>query len=200
MNADNLTKHDGQITPFDRSTRNGHDTCVVWFTGLSGSGKSTLAFALEEKLFSKGIQVFTLDGDGIRLGLNKNLGFDQNDRSENLRRIAEVAKLMNQVGLVVLAAFISPFDADRMMIKHIVGSDKFVEVFVSTPLEICAERDPKGLYKKAVEGTIPEFTGVSSPYETPLKPDINVDTTNTSTDEIVKTLEGIVLKKIKWND
>ena len=200
MNAHNLTKHDGQITPFDRSTRNGHDTCVVWFTGLSGSGKSTLAFALEEKLFSKGIQVITLDGDGIRLGLNKNLGFDQNDRSENLRRIAEVAKLMNQAGLVVLAAFISPFDADRMMIKHIVGSDKFVEVFVSTPLEICAERDPKGLYKKAVEGTIPEFTGVSSPYETPLKPDINVDTTNTSTDEIVKTLEGIVLKKINWND
>lgn len=200
MNAHNLTKHDGQITPFDRSTRNGHDTCVVWFTGLSGSGKSTLAFALEEKLFSKGIQVFTLDGDGIRLGLNKNLGFDQNDRSENLRRIAEVTKLMNQAGLVVLAAFISPFDADRMMIKHIVGSDKFVEVFVSTPLEICAERDPKGLYKKAVEGTIPEFTGVSSPYETPLKPDISVDTTNTSTDEIVKTLEGIVLKKINWND
>jgi adenylyl-sulfate kinase len=200
LNAHNLTKHDGQITPFDRSTRNGHDTCVVWFTGLSGSGKSTLAFALEEKLFSKGIQVITLDGDGIRLGLNKNLGFDQNDRSENLRRIAEVAKLMNQAGLVVLAAFISPFDADRMMIKHIVGSDKFVEVFVSTPLEICAERDPKGLYKKAVEGTIPEFTGVSSPYETPLKPDINVDTTNTSTDEIVKTLEGIVLKKINWND
>jgi adenylyl-sulfate kinase len=200
LNAHNLTKHDGQITPFDRSTRNGHDTCVVWFTGLSGSGKSTLAFALEEKLFSKGIQVFTLDGDGIRLGLNKNLGFDQNDRSENLRRIAEVTKLMNQAGLVVLAAFISPFDADRMMIKHIVGSDKFVEVFVSTPLEICAERDPKGLYKKAVEGTIPEFTGVSSPYETPLKPDISVDTTNTSTDEIVKTLEGIVLKKINWND
>ena len=200
MNAHNLTKHDGQITPFDLSTRNGHDTCVVWFTGLSGSGKSTLAFALEEKLFSKGIQVFTLDGDGIRLGLNKNLGFDQNDRSENLRRIAEVAKLMNQAGLVVLAAFISPFDADRMMIKHIVGSDKFVEVFVSTPLDICAERDPKGLYKKAVEGTIPEFTGVSSPYETPLKPDISVDTTNTSTDEIVKTLEGIVLKKINWND
>jgi adenylyl-sulfate kinase len=196
LNADNLTKHDGQITPFDRTTRNGHDTCVVWFTGLSGSGKSTLAFALEEKLFSKGIQVFTLDGDGIRLGLNNNLGFDKNDRSENLRRIAEVAKLMNQAGVVVLAAFISPFEADREMIKHIVGSDKFVEVFVSTPLEICAERDPKGLYKKALEGTIPDFTGVSSPYEAPLNPDISIDTSNTSTDEIVKTLEEMVLKKI----
>ena len=196
MNADNLTKHDGQITPFDRATRNGHDTCVVWFTGLSGSGKSTLAFALEEKLFSKGIQVFTLDGDGIRLGLNNNLGFDKNDRSENLRRIAEVAKLINQAGVVVLAAFISPFEADREMIKHIVGSDKFVEVFVSTPLEICAKRDPKGLYKKALEGTIPDFTGVSSPYEAPLNPDISIDTSNTSTDEIVKTLEEMVLKKI----
>lgn len=196
MNADNLTKHDGQITPFDRATRNGHDTCVVWFTGLSGSGKSTLAFALEEKLFSKGIQVFTLDGDGIRLGLNNNLGFDKNDRCENLRRIAEVAKLMNQAGVVVLAAFISPFEADREMIKHIVGSDKFVEVFVSTPLEICAERDPKGLYKKALEGTIPDFTGVSSPYEAPLNPDISMDTSNTSTAEIVKTLEEMVLKKI----
>ena len=196
MNADNLTKHDGQITPFDRATRNGHDTCVVWFTGLSGSGKSTLAFALEEKLFSKGIQVFTLDGDGIRLGLNNNLGFDKNDRCENLRRIAEVAKLMNQAGVVVLAAIISPFEADREMIKHIVGSDKFVEVFVSTPLEICAERDPKGLYKKALEGTIPDFTGVSSPYEAPLNPDIRIDTSNTSTEEIVKTLEEMVLKKI----
>lgn len=200
MNTENLTKHDGQITPFDRATRNGHDTCVVWFTGLSGSGKSTLAYALEEKLFSKGIQVFTLDGDGIRLGLNNNLGFDKNDRSENLRRIAEVAKLMNQSGLVVLAAFISPFESDRQMIRDIVESDKFVEVFVSTPLEICADRDPKGLYKKAIEGTITDFTGVSSPYETPLNPDISIDTSNTSTDKIVKTLEEMVLKKINWND
>lgn len=197
MNPKNLTKHEGKITPIDRKNRNGHDTCVVWFTGLSGSGKSTLAYALEEKLFNKGIQVFTLDGDGIRLGLNNNLGFDKNDRSENLRRIAEVSKLMNQAGIVVLAAFISPFQEDREMIRSIIGRDKFIEVYVSTPIEVCMERDPKGLYQKANNGLIQDFTGVNSPYETPKNPTIIMDSSKTSIEDLTKDLAQIVLKKIK---
>lgn len=197
MNPKNLTKHEGKITPIDRKNRNGHDTCVIWFTGLSGSGKSTLAYALEEKLFEIGVQVFTLDGDGIRLGLNNNLGFDKNDRSENLRRIAELSKLMNQAGIVVLAAFISPFQEDREMIRSIIGSDRFVEVYVSTPIEVCMERDPKGLYEKAKNGLIKDFTGVSSPYEQPENPTITLDTSKHSIKDLTATLEQIVLKKIK---
>ena len=200
MKPTNLTEHEGNVKPIDRFKRNGHYPCVVWFTGLSGSGKSTLAYSLEERLFNKGINVFTLDGDGIRLGLNNNLGFDKNDRSENLRRIAEVAKLMNQAGLVVLAAFISPFEADRQLIKSIIGKENVLEVFVSTPLEVCKDRDPKGLYKKAIEGTIPSFTGISSPYEPPKKADIVIDTSSSSTKELCSSIEEIVLKKIKWDD
>ena len=197
MHPKNLTKHEGKITPIDRKNRNGHDTCVVWFTGLSGSGKSTLAYALEEKLFERGIQVFTLDGDGIRMGLNNNLGFEKDDRSENLRRIAEVSKLMNQAGIVVLAAFISPFQEDREMIRSIIGSDRFVEVYVSTPIEVCMKRDPKGLYEKAKSGLIQDFTGVNSPYETPVNPTITMDSSKTSIEDLTEELVQIVLKKIK---
>lgn len=165
---------------------------TIWFTGLSGSGKSTLANEVEKRLVAMGKHTMLLDGDNVRMGLNKNLGFSDEDRVENIRRIAETAKLMNDAGLIVLTAFISPFRKDRRNANKIIGDD-YIEVFVSTPLEECEKRDIKGLYKKARDGVIKKFTGISSPYEEPENPSITVDTTNCSLNESV----DLVMKQLE---
>lgn len=173
--SDNLTQQYLEITKESRALRMGQKPYTLWFTGLSGSGKSTLANEVEKNLYALGKYTMLLDGDNIRMGLNKNLGFKEKDRIENSRRVAEVAKLMNEAGLIVITAFISPFLQDREEAKKIIG-DNFIEIYVSTPLEECEKRDVKGLYKKAREGSIPNFTGISSPYEPPINPDITIDT------------------------
>lgn len=165
---------------------------TIWFTGLSGSGKSTLANEVEKRLVAMGKHTMLLDGDNVRMGLNNNLGFSDEDRVENIRRIAETAKLMNDAGLIVLTAFISPFRKDRRNANKIIGED-YIEVFVSTPLEECEKRDIKGLYKKARDGVIKEFIGISSPYEEPENPSITVDTTNRSLNESV----DLVMKQLE---
>ena len=178
--ASNIHKHDLDITRELREGLNGNRAKLLWFTGISGSGKSTIANELEKKLFSKGIRTFILDGDNIRHGLNNDLGFNDADRVENIRRVGEVSKLMVDAGIVVISSFISPFISDREMVRRLIGDQDFIEVFINTPIEVAEERDPKGLYKKARSGLIPNFTGVSSPYEKPDSPDIEIDTTNLS--------------------
>lgn len=155
----------------DRERLNGHRGRVLWFTGYSGAGKTTLACALETALHQRGIHTYLVDGDRIRQGLSRGLGFSAGDRSENIRRIAEVSRLMADAGLVVLTALISPFRSDRLMARQIIGAERFSEIFVDTPLHVCEARDVKGLYRKARSGSIPDMTGVSSPYEVPLDPD-----------------------------
>ncbi len=166
----------------------GQRAATLWFTGLSGSGKSTLANAVEQALYASGRFTMMLDGDNVRMGLNKNLGFGDEDRIENIRRIAEVSKLMNDAGLVVLTSFISPFVADRRNAREVIGEDSFIEIYVSTPLEECERRDVKGLYKRARSGQIPSFTGISSPYEPPVKPEITVDTSAESLEDSVRRI------------
>lgn len=166
----------------DRSRIKRQQPCVLWFTGLSGSGKSTTANAVEKKLFDLGFHTYLLDGDNVRHGLNKDLGFSPEDRAENIRRIGEVAKLFTDAGLIVLTAFISPFREDRRMVRDLVGSDAFVEIFMDTPLQVCEERDPKGLYKKARQGSIKDFTGIQSQYEPPLSPDLTLDASDCAPD------------------
>ena len=161
---------------------------MIWFTGLSGSGKSTIANALEMKLHARGILTYILDGDNIRHGLNSDLGFTDADRIQNIRRIGEVAKLMADAGLVVLTAFISPFRSEREMVRNLFEEGEFIEVFVSTSLEVAEQRDPKGLYQKARRGEIPNFTGISSPYEEPENPEMVVNTEDNTVDEIVEKL------------
>lgn len=173
----------------DRWQKHGHKGGVLWFTGLSGSGKSTLAMALETVLFAKRYETFVLDGDNLRFGLNANLGFSDEDRSENIRRAGEVAALFAKSGVVVLTAFISPFIADRNQVRAIVG-DGFHEIHLDPGLAVCEARDPKGLYKKARAGEIAEFTGISSPYETPESPDIKIDTNGQSVTQSITQLEA----------
>lgn len=170
---------------------------LIWFTGLSGSGKSTLAVQLESLLFDKGYKVYLLDGDTIRLGLNRDLAFSEEDRVENIRRIAEVAKLMLDSGVIVIAAFISPFKSNRETVKTIVGAESYVEVFVDTPLEICEQRDVKGLYKKARAGEVKNFTGISSPYEKPEHPDISIQTDKLTLEDAGNLLVNFVEGRIK---
>ena len=169
--AQNVHKQALSITRQDRERLNGHKGKVIWFTGLSGSGKSTIANALEIELHRQGKRTYILDGDNIRQGLNKDLGFTEADRVENIRRIADVAKLMMDAGLIVMTAFISPFRREREMARELIGTDHFVEIFVDTPLDVCEARDPKGLYKKARTGQLPNMTGINSPYEPPLAPE-----------------------------
>ena len=175
-NENNLVWHKAHVTIADRIEFFLQIPLTVWFTGLSGAGKSTLAFALEKRLLDLGQASYVLDGDNVRHGLNNNLGFSHADRTENIRRIAEVARLMNDAGLIVITAFISPFREDREVARRIIGADKFIEVHVSTPLTVCEERDPKGMYKRARAGKIQDFTGISSPYESPLEPVLSLDT------------------------
>lgn len=169
---------------------------LIWFTGLSGSGKSTLAVQLEAILFTKGYKTYLLDGDNIRAGINKDLSFTDIDRIENIRRIGEVSKLMLDSGIVVLSAFISPFQSDREQVKKIVGAENYIEVFVDTPLEVCEQRDVKGLYKKARAGEIKNFTGIDSTYEIPKNPDIIIQTHVLSVNDSLDLLLGAVEKKI----
>lgn len=191
--AENLVWQKMDITREIRAGKMGQKPLTLWFTGLSGSGKSTLANELEKALAMRGKYTMLLDGDNVRMGLNSNLGFEPEDRIENIRRIAEVSKLMNDAGLIVLTSFISPFRSDRERAKQIIGSDSFIEIYVSTPLEECEKRDVKGLYKKAREGKIPNFTGISSPYEAPQNADIVIDTSKCSLEEAVH----MILKKIE---
>jgi adenylylsulfate kinase len=172
----NIVWHSGTVTRADRETLAGHKGCTIWMTGLSGSGKSTLAVALEKVLLDRGVRSFVLDGDNVRHGLNKDLGFSPEDRNENIRRIGEVAKLFTEAGLINATAFISPYRADRDQVRKIMAPGDFIEVFVNCPVAVCEERDPKGLYKKARAGQIPEFTGVSAPYEEPSNPEITLRT------------------------
>lgn len=190
----NIIAHTFNINRENRCQLKGHHSFVVWFTGLSGSGKSTLANLVEVKLHKEGIHTFSLDGDNIRGGLNKNLGFSREDRVENLRRIAEVAKLFVNSGKLVVASFISPLKADRDYIKDIIGAEDFIEIFVNTPLGVCEARDVKGLYKKARSGQIKNFTGIDAPYEAPENPDLEIKTDledpEKATDRIVAFLKN----------
>ena len=182
---DNLTWHNMDITRTLRAEQKAQKPVTIWLTGLSGAGKSTIVNELEKKLFAAGKHTMVLDGDNIRMGLNKNLGFKEQDRIENIRRIAEVSKLMNDAGIIVLTSFISPFRLDRRNAKDIIGSESFIEVYISTPLEECEKRDVKGLYKKARSGDIPNFSGISRPYEAPENPQVEIDTTGKSLEESV---------------
>ena len=190
--AQNIHLQSLSITKELREKMNGHKGQVLWLTGLSGSGKSTIANALEKQLYAEGKKTYLLDGDNIRHGLNKDLGFTDKDRVENIRRVAEVAKLMCDAGLIVITAFISPFRSEREMARSLFQSGEYKEIFISTPLKIAEQRDPKGLYKKARSGEIPNFTGINSPYEKPIKPELTIDTSKTSVAQSVKKILGII--------
>ena len=184
VKATNITWHHSEINRDDRERQNGHRSLVIWFTGLSASGKSTLAQAVQTVLFERNCRTYVLDGDNIRHGLNKDLGFSPEDREQNIRRIGEVAKLFSDAGVITLTAFISPYRADREKARAI-NDGSFVEVYVQCDLAVCEERDPKGLYKKARAGQIPEFTGISAPYEAPENPELVVDTGKETLEESV---------------
>ncbi|HJZ40987.1 MAG TPA: adenylyl-sulfate kinase [Bacteroidales bacterium] len=184
----NTVWHEPTIFREDREKLNEHRSAILWFTGLSGAGKSTLAHAVEDYLHRLGIRTFVLDGDNIRQGLCKDLGFSDADRTENIRRIGEVSKLMLDAGVVVMTAFISPFRKDRQIVRDLVNKGDFIEIYCKASLEVCEDRDPKGLYKKARAGQIPEFTGISSPYEEPEKPELINETGKKSVDECVEQI------------
>lgn len=177
--------HEHAISKTDRASMNQQKPVLLWFTGLSGSGKSTIAGALEHALFQRGQRTYLLDGDNVRHGLNHDLGFSNEDRVENIRRIGEVAKLMVDAGLIVLAAFVSPFRADRALVRGLLAEGEFIEIHVDTPLAVCESRDPKGLYKKARAGEIKHFTGIDSAYEPPQEPEILLNTGDNTIDECV---------------
>lgn len=181
--ATNITWHHGTLTKEDREKLLGQKGVVIWFTGLPSSGKSTTALAVEGELYQRGHLAYVLDGDNIRHGLNKNLGFSPEGREENIRRIGEVAKLFAQAGLIAMTAFISPYRRDRDKARLLLNAGEFIEVFVKVPLKVAEERDPKGLYKKARDGEIKEFTGISAPYEEPLNPELVIDTSQLSVEE-----------------
>lgn len=181
----NIVWHQQTIEKLNRQEKYGHKSCVLWFTGFSGSGKSTLANAVDLKLFEEGCNSYVLDGDNIRHGLNKDLGFGSTDRKENIRRIGEVAKLFVDSGTIVSTAFISPFKEDRNLVRKLFTHDEFIEIYVHCPIQICETRDPKGLYKKARKGEITEFTGISSPYEAPENPEMIIDTSHLTIDQSV---------------
>ena len=185
--ATNIVWHPGAVTRADREQLNGHRGCTVWLTGLSGSGKSTIAVELEKRLWDRGVRAYILDGDNVRHGLNKNLGFSPADRTENIRRIGEVAKLFTEAGMVAITAFISPYREDRDQVRALMPDD-FVEVLVECPLEVCEQRDVKGLYQKARAGQIKEFTGISAPYEPPLKPEVELRTDKTPLADCITTI------------
>lgn len=186
--SEHVTKHHSIITKKDRQKINGHQSKVIWFTGLSGSGKSTIAVSLEKKLYELGVKTYILDGDNLRFGLNGDLGFSKEARKENIRRLAEVSKLFVDAGIVVLVSAISPFRRDREEAKKRFQDDEFIEIYVKCSLKECERRDPKGLYKKARAGIIKEFTGISSPYEEPENPNIVVESDKQSIEEIIEKI------------
>ena len=188
MKSQHVVWHKAQISKFDRQRLNGHRSAVIWFTGFSGAGKSTLSVAVEKELHKRGIRTYVLDGDNIRHGLNSNLGFTQEDRTENIRRIGEVSKLFVDAGIMTLTAFISPYRNDRDMVRAMVGTGEFVEIYVKCALEECERRDPKGLYKKARSGEIKGFTGIDAPYEAPWNPELIVETDKESLKESVASV------------
>jgi adenylylsulfate kinase len=191
----NITKHNFKITKLKRSLKLNQKPMLIWFTGLSGSGKSTLSNIIEESLFNQGYMTYSLDGDNIRYGLCNNLKFGSEDRKENIRRIAEVANLFLDAGIIVCASFVSPFQKDRDMVKSIIGEENYIEIFVSTSLEECEKRDVKGLYAKARAGLISDFTGISSKYETPHNSDYVIDTSKKNIDSCVKEIMKFLKNK-----
>ncbi|REG89957.1 adenylyl-sulfate kinase [Winogradskyella sediminis] len=193
----NTVKHTYKVTKEDREKLHKHRAFLLWFTGLSGSGKSTLANLVEVELHKKGISTFSLDGDNMRQGINKDLSFAPEDRTENIRRIAEVGHLMVNAGIVTLAAFVSPYIKDRDAIKTIVGDDNVIEIYVNTSLEECERRDVKGLYKKARAGEIKNMTGISAPYEAPINPDIEIVTDHQSVEQSVQLILDFIIQKLK---
>ena len=182
--ATNVTWHEHHVSKAERAKLNGHGGCVLWFTGLSACGKSTVANTVDHILHSRGKHTFVLDGDNVRMGLNKNLGFSAEDRAENIRRIGEVAKLFASAGTITLTAFISPYREDRDKVRELLDEGEFVEIYVNASLETCEARDPKGLYKKARAGEIKGFTGIDDPYEAPEKPEITLDSDNKGIDDL----------------
>lgn len=192
-----IIPHKYQISKTDRIASNKHHSLLIWFTGLSGSGKSTIANLVERALFEKGVKTYSLDGDNIRKGINNDLSFSPKDRTENIRRIAEVSNLMIDAGLVVLAAFVSPYKKDRQNIRTIVKDVNFVEVYINTSVEECERRDVKGLYKKARAGEIKNMTGISAPYEAPENPDIEIKTESESIEDSVKRIVDFITPKLQ---
>ena len=199
MKSNNIIYHQASVTRIRRNKLNNHRSVVLWFTGLSGSGKSTLAHSLEEKLFQRGYRTFVLDGDNVRHGLNSNLDFSDASRTENIRRISEVSKLMLESGLIVMTAFISPFKKDRYEAKKLISNDDFIEIYCKATLEICEARDVKGLYKRARAGEIKNYTGIDSPYEEPENPDLIVDTDNETLEDSVSKILNFLEKNFLIN-
>lgn len=193
----NIFKHEFNINQSHRKKLKRHNSFLIWFTGLSGSGKSTIANALEQALYEQDIHTYLLDGDNVRKGINADLSFSPEDRTENIRRIAEIANLMVDAGLVVLASFVSPYKRDRENVKNIVGCNSFVEIHVATPLSECERRDVKGLYAKARKGEIENFTGINAPYEKPSNPDLAIDTTNVNVEEAVEMILKTIAEKLE---
>ena len=193
--SENIQWQNVDVDKEARSSLAGHKPCIIWLTGLSGSGKSTIANALEKRLFAAGVRTYLLDGDNLRHGLNQDLGFTPADRVENIRRAGEVARLMVDAGLVVICAFISPYEAERNMVRSMVGADEFLEIFIDTPLDVVETRDPKGLYAKARAGKITNFTGIDAPYEAPTDPDLRIDTTASTIDESVEAIVDVLTSK-----
>lgn len=191
----NIVWHETSISKKERRKNNQHHSFILWFTGLSASGKSSIANALAKKLFDRGNQIFVLDGDNVRHGLNKDLGFDEHSRKENIRRIGEVSKLFVESGQIVLTAFISPYKEDRNTVRELVEDDEFIEVYIKCSIEECEKRDPKGLYKKARNHEIPNFTGISAPYEAPDNPEFIVDSEKYSIEECADQLIEYLLKQ-----
>ncbi|MBO6605383.1 adenylyl-sulfate kinase [Psychroserpens sp.] len=196
----NIVPHHYKISAEDRRAIKKHNSFLIWFTGLSGSGKSTIANAVEQELFKKGIHTYSLDGDNIRKGINNDLSFSPEDRTENIRRIAEVANLMIDAGIVTLAAFVSPYKKDRQNIKSVVKDINFVEVYVNTSVEECERRDVKGLYAKARKGEIKNMTGISAPYEAPENPDIEIKTETENIEQAVKRIMDFITPKLELNN
>jgi adenylylsulfate kinase len=195
--SNNITQQNYSVTRNSRNQLNQHPSMVLWFTGLSGSGKSTIAEAVEQALFQLNLRTYTLDGDNLRGGINAGLGFTESERNENLRRTAEIAKLFVDAGMITVAAFVSPLEKDRKMVKEIIGEKDFIEIFVDTSLEECERRDVKGLYQKARKGLIPNFTGIDAPYEKPTNPAIWIKTETDSIPDAVKKVITFVKHKIE---
>jgi len=193
-NSTNIVWHESGVTKEDRQKLNNHKSGVLWFTGLSGSGKSTVSVALEKEIHARGIRTYLLDGDNVRHGLNKNLGFSPEDRTENIRRIGEVGKLMSDAGVLTLSAFISPYQEDRDQVRALLEEDEFIEIYVKCSVDTCEDRDPKGLYKKARAGEIKGFTGIDAPYEEPVNPEIVIETDKQTLEESVQTITDYLKK------